>query len=158
MVAGGWVDGGRDGGTPPAVAAVARVVERAAMGGPEMGVGGETIVGDGCCCCCCCCCITHLLNGIAMGVPAFSRISNASCNTAACLWLEGDSMLSGKETLPSCSMSMLISACSKSNKTGACSTAQMSFKWQKFLYSNNAFLIDALSRPEWLLHASEEEA
>jgi hypothetical protein len=34
----------------------------------------------------------------------------------------------------------------------------MSFKWQKFLYSNNAFLIDALSRPEWLLHASEEEA
>ena len=157
VVAGGWGDGGRDGGTPPAVAAVARVVERAAMGGPEMGVGGETIVGDGCCCCCCCC-ITHLLNGIAMGVPAFSRISNASCNTAACLWLEGDSMLSGKETLPSCSMSMLISACSKSNKTGACSTAQMSFKWQKFLYSNNAFLIDALSRPEWLLHASEEEA
>ena len=119
VVAGGLGDGERDGGTPPAFAAA--VDARVAMGGLEIHVSGDAAAFDGCswghCCCfcCCCCCVAHL-NEIAMGAPSSSRIFKASCNIARCSWLKGGSKLCGNETLQSCSKSVLISGCSKSNE------------------------------------------
>jgi len=109
VVAGGL----RDGGTPPAVAAAVTVDARVVMGGLEVGVSGDAAAAtvDGCSCCC-----VADLNEIAMGAPSSSRIFKASCNTARCSWLKGGSKLCGNETLQSCSKSVLISGCSKSNE------------------------------------------